>query len=294
MRRKLLFALGMLVCFPAFSQTPLSFSELGYDPAYCRLFPYQSGGGVVYCSATGGTPDYSYEWKNLSTGATSNNTTWGGRSPGCYQITVTDAAAEVLVDTICVDSLNPIAKFALASDDLEYYAGAHYGNGYPIALMMNQSENFANPNNPFADTTFWWNFRYPSDVFEISTDYYEPFWHGFPEGIWDVTLVAQNANGCTDTTSKLIIVFPPLSTGEYTGNGLFVLSADHDAQQIAIQSGGIQHAELTIFDLNGRIVKELLLETDEQTFEFHQPRGLYLYQLKSTELEQPISGKFKY
>jgi hypothetical protein len=43
----------------------LYFVELGTEPAYCRLFSYQSGNGVVYAAAAGGNPDYTYLWTNL-------------------------------------------------------------------------------------------------------------------------------------------------------------------------------------------------------------------------------------
>ena len=55
----------------------LQFSQLGYEPAYCRLFDYQNGNGVVYVAAVGGTGNFIYEWYDIQNEQYSNNSTWG-------------------------------------------------------------------------------------------------------------------------------------------------------------------------------------------------------------------------
>jgi hypothetical protein len=97
------------------SQPNLTLVEFGMEPASCRLYYYQNGNGVVYAAATGGTPDYTYLWTNLSTGVTSDNSTWGGLNPADYMITVTDDNGCILTQTITLDSLNPIADFDMSS-----------------------------------------------------------------------------------------------------------------------------------------------------------------------------------
>ncbi len=190
--------------FEIIEAPPLVFVELGYDPAFCRLFSYQSGNGVVFAAAGGGTPDYTYEWENLSTGATTSSTTWGALNPGDYQITVTDDAGCVLTQIITLDSLNPIADFIVNSDQLDANLE---GTEIVEAFFTNTSQNFSNPNDPLADTTFYWNLDYnladwylTHDFFEILDTIY------FGERVYEVCLVAQNKNGCTDTTCKSIIV----------------------------------------------------------------------------------------
>ena len=42
----------------------ITFTEFESQPAYCRLFDYQSGNGVVSVAATGGLPGFTYEWFN--------------------------------------------------------------------------------------------------------------------------------------------------------------------------------------------------------------------------------------
>ena len=135
----------------------IEFSQFGFDPAYCRIYDYQNGNGQVYAAAIGGVADYEYQWKNLTTGATVPNSTWGGLNPGDYEITVTDDVGCIMKRIITVDSLNPIADFTVTSDQLN---GDLNGTETVYATFTNTSTNFANPLNPLADTTFFWNLNY--------------------------------------------------------------------------------------------------------------------------------------
>ncbi len=203
----------------------LVWSQIGYEPAYCRQFYYQSGNGVVYAAAAGGTPDYSYLWTNLGTGATSTNTTWGGLNPGEYQIVATDDNSCTLTQIITLDSLNPIAAFTPSSAQF-LTPGVCEGTAIVEVNFVNNSENFANPNNPSADTTFFWNFNTPDPAttgWVLSEDWYEQFDTIYADsGSYNVCLVAINKNGCTDTTCKIILVHDPLTftpINVFTPNG---------------------------------------------------------------------------
>lgn len=196
----------------------LTFNEIGYDPAYCRLFSYQSGNGVVFASATGGTPDYDYLWTHLETGNTSINTTWGGLNPGTYSMTVTDGNGCILTEDVVLDSLNPLADFD--ANSLDFTGPAPHEGTAPINVnFVNNSMYYANPNNPNSDTTFFWNFNHdlnnPGVGWIISHDPMESFDTTYTgEEIYEVCLVAINKNGCTDTLCKDIIVhdLPILNT----------------------------------------------------------------------------------
>lgn len=192
------------------TQNPeIVFEEFGSEPAYCRMFSYQSGNGVVFASASGGVPDYTYEWENLQTGATSNNTTWGGLNPGTYQMTVTDDEGCTLVQTIELDSLNPIAAFDVVSTQLDANLE---GTAVVCADFVNQSLYYANPNDPNADTTFFWEMGY-DQPWQISHDVNEVFdTCYYTEGQFEVCLVALNKNGCTDTACQILTIhdFPVL------------------------------------------------------------------------------------
>ena len=186
----------------------LYFSELGFDPAYCRLYSYQNGNGVVFAAAAGGTPDYEYIWTDLTTGATTTNTTWGGRNVGNYQIVATDNNGCTLTAIVTVDSLNPIADFEMTSPQFT----SDYEGTAPVDVhFVNQSLYFANPNSPDADTTFFWNFNYDNSIWIISHDYLQTFdtTYGIG-GEYEACLVAINKNGCSDTLCKTLIIYDPL------------------------------------------------------------------------------------
>ncbi|MFT5822272.1 MAG: gliding motility-associated-like protein [Crocinitomix sp.] len=197
--------------------------DTGYDPAYCRLFGFQNGNGQVYASASGGTPDYDYIWTDVATGETTDNTTWGGRNPGDYTITATDANGCIISQTITVDSLNPIAAFTVNSDQLNEDCK---GTGPVDVEFTNTSLYFANPNNPLADPRFFWNLDSPQGDWYITGDYDEKVdtIYGIKgvSYIMEVCLVAQNKNGCTDTACKIIEIFEPyvfVPVNIFTPNG---------------------------------------------------------------------------
>ncbi|WP_175437455.1 T9SS type B sorting domain-containing protein [Crocinitomix algicola] len=182
----------------------IEFAELDLDPAYCRVYGYQSGNGQVYAAATGGVPDYDYLWLEESTGETTEFSTWGGRNPGDYTITVIDAVGCVMTETVKLDSLNPEAKFTVSSDQLN---GDLKGTEIVSATFTNQSLYFANPLNPLADTTFFWNFGFDDTWVQSNNidDVFDTLYTG--EATYDVCLVAINKNGCRDTACQTITVF---------------------------------------------------------------------------------------
>ncbi len=180
--------------------------EVEAQSAYCRLFNYQSGNGVVSGSAIGGVPDYDYIWTNLMTGDSVTNTTWGGLNPGTYEFTAIDDLGCIKRQQIVLDSVNPIASFNVLSAELD----ANCEGTAPVTVQFqNQSQYYANPNNPNADTTFFWNLNhgyFPTDWW-ISHDVNQTADTVYTgEEIYEACLVAINKNGCTDTMCKEIIV----------------------------------------------------------------------------------------
>ncbi len=232
----------------------LTFSEIGADPAFCRQFDYQSGNGVVFAAATGGTPDYDYEWYNLQDSTATGNTTWGGLNPGDYRITVVDGNGCVLQQIITVDEVGPIAEFTMTS--AEFVVGAYEGTA-PVAVhFTNESEYFANPNNPNADTTFFWNFNFDNSSWVISHDINEEFDTTYTEGgTYTVCLVATNKNGCTDTTCKDIIVY---DVAEFDPVNIFTPNNDgvNDVFTFEFQSRAIKTFSCVIVDRWGVVMAE--------------------------------------
>ncbi|MBN4072519.1 PKD domain-containing protein [Crocinitomix catalasitica] len=192
---------------------PIEFAEIGYEPAYCRIYDYQIGNGQVYAAAFGGVPSYTYLWTALPAASppdTSENTTWGGLNPGDYQMVVTDANGCTLTQVITLDSVNPTAILDLSSAQLN---GANQGTAEVCIELMNTSIYFANPLNPIADTSFWLSMDYPKDPYVLYQD--DDFWLTFDTcytegGQYNVCLKIQNKNGCEDSICHLITVWDPL------------------------------------------------------------------------------------
>lgn len=236
----------------------LVFAELGYYPAYCRVFGYQNGNGEVYAAATGGTPDYTTpHWTYLEDGSEAHQGTWGGRNPGAYLVEIEDANGCKLTDTVHVDSLNPIADFDVISDQLN----SDLKGTAPVDVeFVNTSMNFANPKNPLADTTFFWNLDTPfadwyktKDYYEILDTTYEARGQSY---LVDVCLVAQNSNGCVDTACRIIEIFEPI---RITDVNVFTPDGDgiNDLFTFSFTSASISEFECVIVNRWGVVVGEI-------------------------------------
>lgn len=265
--------------------------DFGADPAYCRVFGYQSGNGVVYGAASGGTPDYTYEWVNLTDPDTTNSTTWGGLNPGTYQFTVTDDNGCTLVQTIELDSLNPIADFTMSSPDFT----AEWEGTAPVDVhFVNNSINFANPNNPLADTTFFWNFGFGN--WTISHDVFEEFDTTYTSGgTYDVCLVAINKNGCSDTLCVPVVIY---DAHTFTPVNVFTPNGDGNNDEFTFDYLASSIVEFNCIIVNrwGRTITELnaITEswdgTDKSGSECKD--GVYFYTYSGTaENGEPISGQ---
>ncbi|MDG1914431.1 MAG: gliding motility-associated C-terminal domain-containing protein [Crocinitomix sp.] len=217
---------SMVLDFEVNEPDSMQFSEFGFEHAYCRLYEYQSGNGVVFGAASGGTPDYNYIWTNLDNGETSISTTWGGLNPGNYELTMTDENGCVLKQSLFLDSLNPIAAFTVESDLLNDDCQGTADSSIQVNFI-NNSENYANPNNPSADTTFFWNLDSPNADWQITHNYFEVFDTTYESRgtsyELEACLVVINKNGCKDTACKIITIYEPLIAG---GGNIFTPNGD--------------------------------------------------------------------
>ncbi|MBK9191605.1 MAG: gliding motility-associated C-terminal domain-containing protein [Crocinitomicaceae bacterium] len=232
--------------------TELVLVQFGSEPAYCRMFGYQSGNGVVYAAAAGGTPDYTYLWTNLDNGDTSDNSTWGGLNPATYQIEVTDDNGCTLVQTIVLDSLNPVADFEMSSLGFT----VPYEGDAPLEVHFeNQSQYFANPNDPNADTTFFWNFNYDEGDWVLSHDLGQTYDTTYMAGTYTICLAAINKNGCADTLCQDIIVYDPV---ELIPPNIFTPDGDgsNDVFTFEFLSQGIEILECVIVNRWGNTIRE--------------------------------------
>jgi gliding motility-associated-like protein len=234
----------------------LYFSELGTEPAYCRTQPFQQGNGVAFAAAAGGTPDYDYEWFNIQDTTYTNVTTWAPLNPGQYQITVIDNNGCVLQEIITVDEVDPIADYTILSDSLNL--NTMDGTAPVCVELTNQSQYFANPNNPNADTTFFWNLNYdannPSQGWILSNDFFETFDTCYTDGgEYEICLVAINKNDCSDTLCQTITVYDPLAftpINIFTPNG----DGDNDIFTFEFRADAVSQFTCTIVDRWGLTV----------------------------------------
>lgn len=266
------------------TQNPeMVFAELGSHPAFCRLYSYQSGNGVVYASASGGVPDYDYEWVNLETGQFTSNTTWGGLNPGTYQITVTDDVGCELIETIELDSVSPIASFDIVSDQLNT---ALEGTAIVCVEYHNTSQYFANPQDPSADTTFFWELGYnlPWQLSESVEEVFDTCYYS--EAQYEICLVALNKNGCSDTACQIITVYdqPVL-----VAPNVFTPGTDDDANvyfEFDTKQTAIVEFTCTVYDRWGKEMFQFNEITDkwDGTTKSGKPAtdGVYFYIYKAT------------
>ncbi|MDG1914014.1 MAG: gliding motility-associated C-terminal domain-containing protein [Crocinitomix sp.] len=268
----------------------LFFSEFGSFPAYCRLFGYQSGNGVVFASGAGGVGDFGYLWENLDNGETTDNTTWGGLNPGNYRITMTDDNDCQLSQDIRLDSLNPIANFELTS---EGFSADWEGNSPLDVNFVNTSENFANPNNPSADTNFIWNFGIGGNV--LSDDLSETFDLTFNPGQYEVCLTVVNKNGCRDSLCRLIEVFEPFA---FESVNIFTPNNDgiNDGFTFQNYAHSVESFECIILNRWGSVVAEFNSITDVWNGDLQNGTaanaGVYFYKYSGeTFLSESFKGQ---
>ena len=271
---------------------PLVLTELGTEEAYCRIFHYQSGNGVVYAAAGGGTPDYDYEWINLTDPDTTNNTTWGGLNPGEYQVTVVDDHGCVLVEQITLDSLNPIAGFDMISNDFDI---EWEGTAEVCVTFENTSQYYENPNNPSGTPpTFLWTLNRPDqpwvithiDTLTLDTCYADG-------GEYTICVVAVNKNGCQDTMCTDITIYDPWAfepVNIFTPNG----DGDNDEFTFEFVSQSVETFSAIIVNRWGVTVAEIndIAETWDGTDKNGSdcPDGVYFYTYEGTQENVDANG----
>ena len=296
---KSIFLFSFLVLSSLFGKSQdLSFSELGSEPAYCRLFGYQNGNGLVYAGAIGGAGSYTYLWEEIATGATNTTTTWGARNPGYYSITVTDDAGNTLTETIFLDSVNVKADFYAYSDALTETPDGYLIGFAPDTIgFVNTSLYVNNPNNPHEDTTFAWQFNNPDEglliVHSFNTQY-KDYLYG---GEFEICLTAWNKNGCFDKTCKIMGLFGSfieVSENEILSEPLSIVTNKKNNQIIISNVAIEQKPILKIHSLTGQLILTQNLNSTVNSVPFEQETGIYLYSIFTENGEIIESGKFNY
>ena len=185
-----------------------------------------------------------------------------------------------------LDSLNPIAAFTINSDQLN---GDYQGTAPVEVSFTNNSENFANPNNPDADTVFFWNLDKLSADWKISHDYFEivdtTYLARGQTYTVDVCLVALNKNGCTDTACKSITIYEPTvfeNINIFTPNG----DGKNDNFTFSFKTASIAEFKCVIVNRWGIVVHEMNVINDGWDGTDRNgdpcPDGVYFYTYSAT------------
>jgi gliding motility-associated-like protein len=180
--------------FELFYPDSLFFNNLTALSSLCRGNDLYPGSGTVSATASGGTGTITYAW--VGNGQTTNTATWGNRIPGCYIIQATDANGCQIYDSVCVDSLNPIADFI---------ANPMNGTEPVTVTVTDQSENRVTNTwsyySSHGDST--------SNSFIIGYDSLQaPFDTTFMAGDYYICQVVANDFECYDTLCQLIEIYP--------------------------------------------------------------------------------------
>lgn len=257
----------------SFSQCEtLHFAELGSEPAYCRTASYQSGNGVVYAAASGGTPDYTYLWTNLTNGSQTSNTVVGGVNPGEYHVKVTDDAGCIITGIVKVDSINPAADFEVELINIDTTLAGYYSAEIILTNTSDDLLNVAWP-DPFDEPYYFWKS-------ESDTNWTpKHFWETYSTivntpGFYEICLVATNKNFCTDTLCKSITISPPVF--EEDSVNLYYSSVTGDVSVELLLSEAVY---FNLIEINGGASFQYLLQPGINTFQLDA--GIYAYEIIS-------------
>lgn len=264
------------------AQEPLQFAELGFEPSHCRTQPYQSGNGVVYASAKGGQPDYTYLLYDHTSQTYVFNNLWGGLNPGLYTIKVFDSAGDSIQSTLFLDSLDHEAKFEILSNQLIDMGGTLVGQVPAYLELQNQSLPFAMA-DPFPWTQNPYRFKWKlgntpwSDSLTFN-DSYQQFIGLTTAQQTEICLRYENKNGCVDTSCTTIhLVNPPNSTTP--SNYLTIISGNQQLNCVNQHSSAIV---LAIYTQEGLFVQEEILHPGMNTISFFSASGNYIAHLSDS------------
>ncbi|MFK8039325.1 MAG: T9SS type A sorting domain-containing protein [Crocinitomicaceae bacterium] len=264
------------------------------SPSYCRTSSSQNGGGTLSAIVSGGSGNHYINWINSAGIVFSNSTIVAGLNPGMYTVEVIDTVTPAnFTENIFLDSVNPIADFALNSNDLIDLGNDEYLGHVSVDVEFeNTSQNFVLVNLASSDTVFQWNidttntgwfFKY--DVGSV-TNTYSP-------GEYVIGLIAKNHNDCRDTAYARMTVEETVDLKSNLKEDISVTSI-YDQRMIYVASKfSDADLHLSIFNINGQLVQSTLLNESKSAIYFNHPRGIYLYQV-SNDSGVLISDKFQF
>ncbi|NOQ75815.1 MAG: hypothetical protein GQ574_27670 [Crocinitomix sp.] len=263
---------------------------IGSEDAYCRTSGEQYGNGIVWAYAEGGVPVYTYTWRDLTTGDIHPATTWGGLNVGCYEITVIDMEGTIAMDTVCIDSINPIAEFLVVSAELDSLEWAYVGEAPVNVSFQTVGIPLASP--PFFDTSFIFRpqgfepwIAYEDEVGEFMTYYFE---YG---GDYTASMIAINHNGCTDTAHARIYLTGPAGLNDRNEIDLFSIITHSNSSTITVTMQGYKNdLNLSLYTISGQKIQSHRITEPHLEIVAPSVNGIYIYEVIDPKTGQKIAA----
>lgn len=285
-----------LLFFGNFGQTQaLNVTTNIINPSFCRTAGFQNGGGVLSCIVSGGSGNHYINWLNQAGIVFSNNSIVAGLNPGLYIVEVIDSVTPgYFIDSIQLDSVNPIADFTVNSTGLINLGNDEYLGHISVDVeFVNNSQNFAIPNFAPSDTTFSWTLNTNNPVGWFFTYDLNSVSHTYGPGEYEVGLVAKNHNDCRDTAYARIKVEETANIQSNAKHDILVM-AQYDQKMVQIVNHYADaNLKLKIFNINGQLIETSTLSNTNTTINFNHPKGIYFYQI-SNHSGLVVSEKFRF
>lgn len=293
--KSLIFLFSIISTGITFGQT-LTFSSVNYEPAICRTASFQNGHGSVEAIVTGGTTPYTYLWTQISTGMTHDENTWTNLSAGNYEIKVTDAVGENIIQTVFLDSINVKADFDVLTEGLVVTPSGIIGFAPIVISYKSTSTGLLAADEAPGEEILYWDLGRGDNI--LSTDQTETQSYNYTYGgEFDVCVTVRNSNNCADTTCSHFGLFGTLvGIDETSITGGYSINPSHSQKNITVTNGSDSETILFIInDLSGKEIKTETLSIGKNSIPFNQPKGLYIYQFYNLSTNVLLnSGKFHF
>jgi gliding motility-associated-like protein len=215
----------------------------------------------IWVIATEGLGNYTYYWEH--SGETSSNVFVSPNNTTTYSVSVQDACATYSIEgTTTVEVVRPDADFEVLTDE-------------PMEGLLVTFQNTTNGG-------VTWNWDFGNGEFSTANS---PTTTYTPYGYYDVTLIAYNDIGCSDTVTKQIYIKPEFyfyAPNAFTPNG------NRQNEYYSVSVIGAIGFEFQIFNRWG----EMIYETTDQYFQwdgtymnYNVPDGVLVWKAKVIDRE---------
>jgi gliding motility-associated-like protein len=196
----------------------------------------ETNGSITIENVTGGTSPYLY---SLNGGAFSSSLLYTDLGAGNYDVTVQDAAGcEFQVNELISGGISPIADFSMSPSSVPIYN--------PVVQLIDGSSSDV--------VSYEWSIPngMPSSA---STPNLQTVFENLTTGFYPITLIVTNAEGCTDTVTKLIELYDEIlifAPNAFTPDG----DEYNNGWGVVVSGADLSSFHLLIFDRWGEIIFE--------------------------------------